>query len=97
MRVKGKNMETKTIFLIDASTGCTCCRNENFTQGPYTDKAEAQAIIDRWSKGDCNPLGSQYAEYGRYTLEEHQAEVISGGRFIINDRVWGPDIEDKHV
>lgn len=87
-------MERK-IYLIAARTGCTCCSDQNFHQGPYVDKNEAQTQIDAWSRGENNPLASQYAKYGSYKLEECEAEEISGGRYIIDDRVWGPGIEDK--
>jgi hypothetical protein len=82
-------------FLIAARTGCTCCSSENFCQGPYTDKSRAEAIIAEWQKGNGNPLSSQYSRFGNYSIEEHDAEEISGGRFIINDKVWGPEIERK--
>jgi hypothetical protein len=85
----------RKIYTIDASTGCTCCSGENFEEGPYTDPDQPQAIIDRWRRGDDNPLASQYARYGRYSLREYTAEELPGGRFIIGDRVWGPEIERK--
>lgn len=85
------------IFILSASTGCSCCSYENFERGPYTEETKyiAEADIAEWRKGNGNPLASQYARYGRYSLDEHQAEEISGGRFIIGDKVWGPEIEDK--
>jgi len=88
-------METQKIYLINARTGCSCCASENFTQGPYTDEAEVKEIVANWRKGIGNPLASQYSRYGNYSIEEHDAEVISGGRFIIGDDVWGPEIEQK--
>ena len=85
------------LFFIEASTGCTCCADENFRRGPYTEanKDEALATIARWSKGDCNPLASQYSRFGHYSLIETEGEEIPGGRFIVDERVWGPEIEDK--
>lgn len=83
------------IYLIAASTGCTCYADENFEQGPYTNKEEAQDVVSKWSVGENNPLASQYAKYGRYSVIEYEAEDISGGRFVIGDTVWGPEVEQK--
>lgn len=83
------------VYLIEARTGCTCCSDENFMEGPYIDKAKADAIVADWNQGKGNPLASQYARYGRNSVREEEAEELSGGRFIIGDTVWGPDIERK--
>lgn len=80
--------EKKMVYWIEAMTGCSCCSNENFDYGFFFDKEEAQAIIDRWSHGDGNPLASQYAKYGRYYLEEAEAEILPDGRMIVNDSVF---------
>ncbi len=86
-------------YFIEARTGCSCCRSENFERGPYkeTDKSMAEETIAQWSKGEGNPLASQYAKYGRYTLREYEAEEISGGRLIIGNAVWGPGIEERSL
>ena len=84
-------LEKKKVWWIEATTGCFCCSYQNFNQGFYFNKEEPQAIIDKWSKGIDNPLASQYAKYGRYYLGEEEAEVLSDGRIIIGDKVFGPE------
>jgi hypothetical protein len=83
------------IYLIRASTGCTCCCSENFTRGPFLHKETPAALIEAWLQGKDNPLASQYAPCGRYSIQTFDAEPISGGRFIVGNQVWGPDIEDR--
>jgi hypothetical protein len=82
-------LETKEVHFIYASTGCTCCSSENFYEGPYDDKAKAQAIADEWSAGHNNPLCSQYSKTGNYKVITRNAEIIpdGSGRFIIDDTV----------
>ena len=76
--------EKKKIWWIECVTGCTCCAEYNFDQGFYTNPEEPQAIIDRWRRGDGNPLASQYAKYGRYWLREGEAEILPDGRWIVD-------------
>ena len=83
--------EKKKVYWIEATTGCSCCAYQNFNQGFYFDKDEAQGVIDKWSKGINNPLSSQFAKYGRYYLGEEEAEVLPDGRIIIGDKVFGPE------
>jgi hypothetical protein len=85
-------MDKITVYFIEARTGCTCCSYENFMEGPYTDKDDAQAIIDKWSAGDENPLASQFAKYGWYHLETYEAELLPDGRIIVDDRVFASGI-----
>lgn len=59
-------MSTKTIYIIEARTGCSCCSDENFEQGPYLTEAEAKEIADAWRAGKGNPLASQYSKFGNY-------------------------------
>lgn len=89
--------EKKTVYWIAASTGCSCCSYENFDYGFFFDKEEPQAIIDRWSKGDRNPLASQYAKYGRYSLMEGEAEILPDGRMIVEGSVFDPQDYPEHL
>ena len=83
--------EKKTVWWIEAITGCSCCANENFDQGFYFNEETPKAIIERWRKGDGNPLASQYAKYGRYYLHSAEAEILPDGRIIVENTVFGPD------
>lgn len=65
--------------------------SENFDQGFYFDEETPQKIIERWRKGDGNPLASQYARYGRYRLRSAEAEILPDGRIIVGNVVFGPD------
>ena len=73
--------EKKTVWWIEAITGCTCCADQNFDQGFYFDEETPQKIIDCWRKGDGNPLASQSARYGRYYLCSAEAEILSIASF----------------
>lgn len=79
---------TKKVWYIHCMTGCSCCSYENFYQGFYEDKQEACQIIDQYNKGIGNPLCSQYAKYGRYCLEEAEAELLPDGRVIVESSVY---------
>ena len=83
--------EKKKLWYISCHTGCSCCADENFDQGFYTTIEAAQDVADRWSRGDGNPLASQYAPYGRYYVEEVEAEFLPDGRAIIDGSVFEPD------
>lgn len=86
----------KTVWWIEAITGCSCCADQNFDQGFYFDEETPQKIVERWRKGDGNPLTSQYAKYGRYYLCSAEAEILPDGRIIVERSVFGPDdnVED---
>ena len=83
--------EKKTVWWIEAITGCSCCASENFDQGFYFDEETPKAIIEKWRRGDGNPLASQYAKYGRYYLHSAEAEILHDGRIIVENTVFGPD------
>lgn len=76
------------LWYIACSTGCSCCANENFDWGFYDNPEEPRETIDRWSRGNGNPLASQYAKYGRYHLIEAEAELLPDGRIIIDNTVF---------
>ena len=78
------------IYLIKASTGCSCCNEENHIRGPYKTLGAAKKRIEYYKseKSKFWPLASQYASRGCYTIYEIEAEEISKGRYIIDDKVF---------
>ena len=80
--------EKKTVWYIRCRTGCSCCANRNFDWGFYDNPEEPKAIIEEWSKGDGNPLASQYARYGCYHLAEVEAEILPDDRIIVDNTVF---------
>lgn len=83
--------EKRDVWYIEARTGCTCCANDNFEQGFYFNEEEPKKIIEEWNKGNGNPLGSQFAKYGRYHLCKAEAEMLPDGRMIIDNTVFDAD------
>ncbi len=77
------------IWLIECRTGCTCCSYDNHYRGPYKSKEDAERRIEYYrSKGSKFwPVASQYASRGSYSIEEHEVELLSGDRFIVDDNV----------
>jgi hypothetical protein len=89
--------EKRTVYWISCSTGCSCCSDQNFDYGFYFNKEEAEAQAEAWRNGIHNPLASQYAKYGRYHVEEDEAEILSDGRMIVMGRIFEKDEWDyKH-
>jgi hypothetical protein len=90
----------KTIYVIEAHTGCTCCANENHYRGPYKTREDAQRRIDYYYSKDSKywPLASQYAKRGHYYIREMTAEPISGDRWIIDDDtvIYGLNFIEVH-
>lgn len=88
-------------YVIYCSTGCTCCCNENFYEGLYKYRETAQKRIDFFKDPEAhnNPLASQYARKGNYSITEVSVEKISGDRILINDeRVFhGTFVENEGV
>ena len=83
--------EKKKVWWIECRTGCSCCADENFDYGFFLNEEEPRALISKWSKGIDNPLGSQYAKYGRYYLDSSEAEIFPDGRWIVEGTVFEPD------
>ena len=79
-------------FLIDCSTGCSCCADENHTRGPFKlrEDAEAKAISYR----ERRLLASQFSSTGVYYIREVEAEVLPDGRLIIDNRVCAGFADD---
>jgi hypothetical protein len=78
------------IYLIECRTGCTCCSYENHHRGPYFTKEEAERRITFFLKpGESNnPVASQYARKGHYSIKFFHAEEIPNNRIIIDDTVF---------
>ena len=72
------------LYYIECRTGCTCCSDENFAQGFYLIEELAYAEVAKYKFGLENPLASQYAKYGRYTVVEVEAEELEDGRVVVN-------------
>lgn len=74
-------------YTIHCGTGCSCCSDDNHYCGPYS----TREVANRWKQDFHNrkKLASQYAENGRYTIEEHDAEILPDGRVIIDSRIFG--------
>lgn len=88
---ENKMFETKNVWWIECCTGCSCCSDQNYDMGFWNNPEEPQKMIDRWLKGDGNPLASQYAKYGRYYLHSSTAEILPDGRIIVDDHVFNAD------
>lgn len=76
-------------FVILGSTGCSCCRSENFVQGIFKTEADAKATIEHHRRQKT--LASQFSETGKYIVSPISYELISDGRVIIGDRVIDTD------
>lgn len=81
----------KHVYWISCSTGCTCYADQNFDYGFYLNREDAEAQAESWRNGIHNPLASQYAKYGRYCVEEGDAEVLSDGRWTVEGHVFDAD------
>ena len=79
---------TKEIWVIRCHTGCTYCSNENFTEGPYLTEEDAIKIKLGYEAGHGNPLASQYAKYGTYSIDKWEVEILPDGRWIHESNVF---------
>jgi hypothetical protein len=80
-------------YFIEACTGCTCCSDENFIQGPYLTLGEAQEEAESMYR--CKRLASQYASRGTYYLYRYKdAEQLPDGRIICGHRIFEARPED---
>lgn len=86
-------MKTRQVWFIHASTGCSCCREDNFMQGPFLSEESAKGVADYYHA--TKRLSSQYSETGRYHIEAIECEELPDGRFINGPEVWGPEIEER--
>lgn len=94
------DIQTAKAYTVYASTGCTCCNYENHYRGPWRTREEAEAAAARYPEERL--LASQYAPQGRYSVEEHGAEILPDGRIILGGgRVLpgfiGDDNTDEYI
>lgn len=81
-------------YMVDCSTGCSCCSSDDHQVGPFSTQEEAERRMASFRKE--GRLGSQYAEKGRYFIEERDAEVLPDGRIIIDRRVYDAWADTQH-
>lgn len=79
------------LWYIECRTGCSCCSDQNFNIGFYKTIEEAGVVVEKYRRGEGNPLASQYAKYGRYEVHSCKAEILPDGRMIISDEVFSKD------
>jgi phosphodiesterase/alkaline phosphatase D-like protein len=77
-------------YLIHGSTGCSCCRNENFLCGIYDTLVQAMQRAEEYVKSQR--VCSQYSKTGIYTVYEIGYEELIDGRIIIGNHIF----DDKH-
>lgn len=82
------SVDSVEVFAIDCSTGCSCCSDENHSRGFYQTREEVEARIKRFKSGVDNPVASQYARYGCYSIEKYDAEEIDKDRMIVDAHVF---------
>lgn len=68
-------------WVVHCTTGCSCCRSDNFYMGPFKSKGEAEDRVLR-NKKDC-VLSSQYSHTGNYYIEK--VDLIEIGPILILD------------
>lgn len=83
--MNNKEIQTRNGFVIFCSTGCSCCRDENYWVGLYDNLEDTiEAAKSRWkSKSLC----SQYSSNGEYYIHEIKVEDISHNRVIIENKL----------
>lgn len=79
-------IQKKTGYFIHGSTGCSCCREDNFIEGLYISAEEAFRDVDIHTRN--RTVRSQYSETGIYTVQEIEYELLEDGRVIIGNRVF---------
>lgn len=77
-------------YLIHGSTGCSCCRENNFVSGIYETLESAMEAAEDYVK--VRRVASQYSNTGIYTIREIEYEQLSDGRVILGKMVF----DDKH-
>ena len=81
-------------FFIACGTGCSCCNHEDHLTGPYRSLKRTREIVESYKAS--KRLASQYAPQGRYEIGWSKAEVLSDGRIICDDRVFGGFDDDPN-
>lgn len=71
----------KECFVVEVMTGCTCCRDENFFEGPFMTIEDARKKAEYHKTN--RTLRSQYAESGHQTIMKIDCELV--GHWLILD------------
>lgn len=84
-------------WVLHCSTGCSCCRSDNFYAGPFRTKEEARAQAQSFSRSAR--LSSQYSSSGNYYVEE--VDLVEIGPVLIIDgwyacKEWGSTYMDNY-
>lgn len=82
-------MPVNTAYIIVGSTGCSCCSNENFAEGPYFDPDDAERSINHYRS--YKRLASQYADRGHWRILEYKNARIYGDKILIEDHIFDMD------
>jgi hypothetical protein len=80
----------KKVYFVECRTGCSCCSGENHYRGPFSTEEIAHKRVVRYR--ELAILASQYSRSGIYHVNEHEAEIISKNRIIINESTVIEDI-----
>ena len=67
-------METRILYFNSISTGCSCCRNENFCEGPYETLEEARESARYHHRNKT--LASQFASNGCQETYQTKCRII---------------------
>ena len=86
-------LEAKTGFIIRGSTGCSCCRCDNFASGIYEELESAEHCVKGYQESKI--CASQYSPNGNYEIRKIDYEVLTDEvdgaertRFIIDDMIF---------
>jgi len=77
---------TKKGFILIGTTGCSCCRCNNFCSGIFSTKEEAQKEKEYHIRNKT--CASQYSRTGNYDIKEVSYNLLSDDRIIIGGRVF---------
>lgn len=79
-------MSTKIdAFMIRATTGCSCCREENQVRGPWRTLDGAREAKAAYARARL--LSSQYAPNGCYEIFKVPAELLPDGRLVLDELI----------
>ncbi len=82
------------VFMVECSTGCSCCSNENHDRGPYSTQEIAVKKIELFRQKKL--LASQYSKTGVYCLQECDAEQLEDGRLIVENKVYKDFVDEDN-
>lgn len=73
-----------THYMVFASTGCSCCRDNNWAEHFTSLESAWHCAQASW---DCKSVASQYAERGVYSIHEIEVEILPGDRLVFGSSV----------